>query len=275
MRRMTVARARDYAKYFRHCGFRYLTAMWRRVPDFVVIGAQKCGSTSLYKYITTHPQVVPAWAKEINYFSQNYKRNDWFYRAYFPISRGRYTGEASIGYMAWEGTPARMSRRLPDVKLIAILRDPVHRAYSQYNMLLQIKQTTLSFEEMVEVENRNFAGRKNRLILDTDDYATFYINSCLARGHYADQLEHWLKYYPRGQFLILSTDDLRNDPAHTMDTVFKFLGLPPHVQDHYSHYHKRQYQPMPQAVRDMLVEYYRPHNARLYELAGRDFGWVT
>lgn len=264
------------AKVSRRYPRRWLTTGRRRLPDFAVIGAQKCASTSLYRFITDHPKAAAARTKELQYFTTNYRLGERWYRSSFPVDGdGRITGEASVNYMFHAEAPARMAAHLPDIRLLAILRDPVERAYSHHRMMLRRGWGTSTFEDALDAEESNWGGRI-RWLFEDGLPPSFYNGSCLARGHYADQLANWFAHYPRDRFLILSTDDLRSDPGGAMAKVFEFLGLEPFRPAAYRSLNEGgSHRPMKGETRDRLIEHFRPHNARLNRLLGRDFGWES
>ena len=132
--------------------FRLITSPLRSLPDFVIIGAMKSGTTSLYDFLIKHPAIAPAAKKEVMYFSTwyKYKLGKLWYRSNFPtnLSRSAFykkttqrllSGEASPPYLFYPMVPGRMKGVLPDVKLIVILRNPVDRAYSHYHHMLRRK----------------------------------------------------------------------------------------------------------------------------------------
>ena len=132
-----------------------------------------------------------------------------------------FCGEASPTYLFYPTVPSRMKEILPDVKLIVILRNPVDRAYSHYHHMLRRNNESLSFEKAIESEKERCAGERERLIKNPDFVPVHYRNhSYLARGVYADQLENWFRHYGRGQFLILTQEDLRKNSQQTLDQVF-------------------------------------------------------
>ena len=196
----------------------------RKLPDFIIIGAQKSGTTSLYDFVIKHPTIAPAAKKELHYFSVQYARGELWYRSNFPTNLSRYnfykrtnqrlhSGEASPLYLFYPIVPDRMKEILPGVKLIVILRNPVDRAYSHYHHELRKNRESLSFEKAIELEKERCAGERERLIKDPDFVPVHYRrHSYLARGVYVDQLENWFKYYDRKQFLILATEDLHENP---------------------------------------------------------------
>ncbi|MDQ3934523.1 MAG: sulfotransferase domain-containing protein [Actinomycetota bacterium] len=255
------------------------------LPDFVIIGAQKAATTSTYSWLVEHPYVRGATRKEIDYFADNYHRGlDW-YRRHFPLQRDRerfaavhgrpfITGEASPFYMTYEETPSRMASVIADVKLIVQLRNPIDRAYSQYQMNRRKGiEPVECFADALALENPPFRAG-GRPVPRSDGTARKNWHY-LHRGHYADLLDRWSKYFAPEQFHILTTDDLARDPAGTVAALEGFLGLPPLARDRFAPRHTASYPPLPDTIHAALAEYFRPHNERLYELLGRELGWDT
>ena len=151
--------------------FRMLTARLRGLPDFIIIGAMKTGSTSLYGFVVQHPAIAPAATKTLQYFFRNYKFGELWYRSNFPTNLQRYSfykktnqklisGEASPTYLFYPTVPSRMKKILPDVKLIVILRNPVDRAYSHYYHTNRLYGETLSFDKAIKLEEERCAGER-------------------------------------------------------------------------------------------------------------------
>jgi hypothetical protein len=259
---------------------RLLTSSYRRLPDFIVFGAQKCGSTSVYDYVKHHPQIIPAYKKAAHYFDMNYSQGLSWYRAHFPLKSANpaqarsLTGEASPYYIFHPLAAERAASLVPNVKLIALLRNPVNRAYSHYHHMLRTKREELTFEEALEAEESRLAGVEDQIL--TDDEYTLYNHrnySYKARGMYADQLARWFRFFPREQFLILKSEDFFRNPAQTCSQIYQFLDLPDWDLGHYENANPGGYPPMNPLTRQRLNEYFRPHNQRLYEMVGIDFGW--
>ena len=216
-----------------------ISAPLRVLPDFAIVGAMKCGSTSLYHFATQHPDIARAAKKEIGYFANHYIRGERYYRSYFPTKLSAYlhkkqkhqkllTGEASISYVFFPAVPNRMRALLPDIKLIVILRNPVDRAYSHYWLARRLSNETFPFAKALELEEERCAGELERLLQDPYFIPANYVhNSYLAGGIYADQLEHWLRCYNRDQFLFLSTEDFAKNSQQTMSQFFDFVGARP------------------------------------------------
>ncbi len=241
--------------------WRRLTARYRKLPDFLIIGAQRSGTSTLYQYLARHPDVRGAFRKEVHYFDIHYDRGlDW-YRACFPF-RG-VTGESSPSYLVHPEVPARVRAVLPEVKLIAILRNPVERAYSAYQRNLRRGRESRPFGEAV-------FGRADSL-----EFAY------LERGLYAEQLERWLQHFPRTQLLVIGAEKFFSETAPVLQRVCAFLELPAWAGDAAvkrwvaQKYSYRRYAEMDESVRQKLTGYYRPHNERLYRLVDENFGWET
>ena len=196
----------------RQPGFGRLIGGGKR-PDFLVIGTQKGGTTSLYSYLTAHRHVSPALTKEIHYFDFHYGCGDAWYRAHFVpaawlSARRKMTGEASPGYLFNPYTPARVAAFASEVKLIVMLRHPVERAFSHYQMSVRRGRETLSFGEALDRESERLLGERRQLGSEAAFAQGFSHrnHSYLTRGHYAEQLERWLEHFPREQLLVLESE---------------------------------------------------------------------
>lgn len=247
------------------------------LPDFLIIGAKRAGTSSLYTYLRRNPLVGKARRKEIHYFDFNYDRGIDWYRSHFPTvfdkvaaerdRGGRFvTGESSPYYIFHPLVPARVRETLPNVKLIALLRNPADRAYSHYQLQRRNGLEQLSFQEAIERESDRIGGSVDENLMHRDF-------SYLARGLYVEQLERWFEHFPREQILILKSEDLFEDPHATIDAASDFLGVPPRRNAKPRAYNAASYRELGAETRAFLSEYYREPNRRLYELLGRDFGW--
>lgn len=257
---------------------RRVLARERFRPSFLVIGASRCGTSYLYQLLCRHPLIGAALFKEVHYFDIKYYRGWRWYAAHFPkISRDedskpspRITGEATPYYMFHPHVPQRVARDLPDVKLIAILRNPVMRAYSHYQMQVRRGREKLPFEEAIEREDERVAPDLERLTED-EDYCGFNHQhfTYLSRGHYAEQLERWLTVFPRDRFLVLKSEDFFAEPDETLQRVFRFLGRPqckfPELTPNQKY---PKYPGLTDATRRKLEDYFASHNERLHELFG-------
>lgn len=197
-----------------------LSARWRRLPNFLLIGAQKSGTTSLFHYLTEHPNVAvnPRQRKEIYFFNKDYDRGRDFYRQYFPLNHVTgLVGEGSTVYLHSAHVPERAASLLPSVKLLAVLREPAARAVSHYYHHVKRGRETRSIQEAFRPDliERWLNG-------NLEDGLSFrYLNN----GNYVIHLKRWLEHFPSDQLLVLKAEDLFAEPQRVYDQVCSFLGL--------------------------------------------------
>ena len=251
------------------------TSFARPLPGFLILGAQKAGTTALYAYLRWHPGITgPAW-KEVSYFDRHYRRGVRWYRGHFPLRPGeRLVGEARPGYLFHPLGPERVRATVPDAKLIALLRDPVDRALSHYHHEVALGREPLTFEEAIEAEPERTRGEEERLAREPGCFShAWWDYTYLARGRYAEQLERWLAVFPREQLLVVASDELAVEAGETYARVLEFLGAPPHALGSYPRVYEQSYAEMRPDTRRRLAEHFAEPNRRLYELLGRDLGW--
>ena len=265
--------------------FRRATAPLRVLPDFLIIGAARSGTTSLYSYLADHPEVASGSRKEIGFFDRGFGRGLLWYRAHFPtilatrfrrLTGGKplLTGEATPEYLFHPHVPKRVAETLPNAKLIVLLRNPVERAYSHYHLQIRNGFESLSFEEAVEREEERLHGELERITADEGSFSKeLHFHSYLTRGVYADQFANWLRFFPRERLLILATEKFNRRRADTFHRVLEFLDLSPWEPETFPKHHRAPRLQMNPATKKRLEEYFAPHNRRLYELLGEDFGW--
>jgi hypothetical protein len=247
------------------------------LPDFIIIGGQKCGTTFLYRLLTRHPHVKGAALKELHYFDHNFGEGvDWYRRCFrSPVCRdGRktITGEATPSYMFLHYVPERMLAVVPQARLIALLRNPVDRAYSHYHHNVRKGMETRTFEEVLEVEAARLQGercREEEHNAVTQGKQTSY----LSRGIYVDQLMRLSKYFDDEQVLVLKSEDFFRRIPESMQRVVRFLGLPAWEPPAVNIPNTGGYAPMDPAMRQRLETFFEPHNRRLYEYLSVDYGW--
>jgi Sulfotransferase domain len=251
------------------------------LPDFVIIGAKKCGTTFLYDLLSQHPLVQPAASKEPHFFDKYFDEGTEWYRRFFPAPRwedGRrtMTGEATP-YIINRRAPERMAELVPQARLIALLRDPVDRAYSDYQMLARKERELSTFEEAIEAEGTPPLGTGGNTSVHEDGLGLDDGSKYISRGVYVDQLRRWSRFFPREQLLVLKSEDFFEDPKQTLKRVLQFLGLPEWEPEPSKLETKRntgRYEgEMVPATRRRLENYFEPHNRRLYEYLGVDLGW--
>lgn len=238
-----------------------------KLPGFIIIGAQRCGTTSLYNYLIDHPGVGAATRKEVHYFDLYYDKGlDWYLTNFPEREAAAVTGEASPYYLFHPHAPRRVWQTMPHVKLIVLLRDPVDRAFSHFHHEVRLQRETLSFEEALATENERLRGEVDK-ILANENYHSFNHRhfSYLSRGVYADQLSAWTGLFPRDQMLLLRSEDLYKDPFAAFSRVTRFLGLPAHRPARMEKHNELTYQPMNPATKASLRKSFLSHNQRLRE----------
>jgi hypothetical protein len=243
-------------------------------PAFIILGAQKSGTTALYRYLAAHPSVKPALRKEIHFFDLNFERGENWYLKHFPsrVPPGAITGEATPYYLFHPDVPQRVADMLPDAKLIAVLRNPVDRAYSHYAHSVRHGFETSSFEDAL--------AREMKLIKEgctpadrVDDSYFHQHHTYVSRGIYAPQLDRWYALYPPERLLVLKSEDLSRHPAAAVQRTVEFLGLS--AQEFrdisYPRLHQGAYgTEMNPKTREMLHEFFRPHNEALVAIVDFD-----
>ena len=271
---------------FRFGAFRALTSSFRVLPDFIIIGAAKCGTTSLYNYMIQHPDIYQASRKEIHYFDLH--RTGW-YRSNFPTiflkNRTKknkklfVTGEATPNYLFFPNVPKEVLKECPNAKFIVLLRNPIDRAYSHFqhqgrkNLVdsREEERENLSFDEAVE---ERLEGEWGEISKDKA-YPTeeFRNRSYLSRGIYVDQLERWMKYFPKEKFLIIRTEEFNEDSQGVLNRIFNFVGVSEFKVENLKKMNAGRYENMDKSTRKYLVDYFKLHNQRLAKLLDVDFNW--
>ncbi len=299
------------------------SAPLRSEPQFLVIGTQKGGTSSIYENLTHHPQIVRALTKELHFFDGNFEKGwDW-YHGQFPVrfhpkalatrltGRRTMTGEATPSYLFFPHVAERIAQCCPKAKFIALLRNPVSRAYSQLQMEIRGRQISripgdplvdeLRFLQKYTVDRPTY----ERFFYDyASNWATLFRHSFgaypyeqfhakttagqgssaepymspgfMLYGFYYEQLKIWFEHFPREQLLVLKSEDYFADPARLLkNEVRQFLEL----SDWEPHYvtvrtEKPTYsKPIDPGLAQELAEYFKPYNEKLYNLLGVDFGW--
>jgi hypothetical protein len=190
--------------------------------DFIVIGAQKAGTTALFDHLGEEPDIALSDVKETHFFDDD--TVDWAapdygrYHGHFPAPDGRLRGEATPIYVYWPNCLERIFAYNPAARLILMLRDPVERAWSHWRMEYARGAETRSFAWCVR------EGRQR--LFDAEPFGHHREFSYVERGFYGEQVERLLNIFPREQLLMLQADDLRADPDRVLGDLRAFLGLP-------------------------------------------------
>jgi hypothetical protein len=255
------------------------TSAMRMTPDYLIVGAQRAGTTSLYKYLTQHPDVGRVrLGKGVHYFDTNADRSMSWYRSHFPIdparnpfrSRPNHVGEGCPYYLFHPECADRIDAALPGVKIIAILRDPIERAHSHWAHETARGFETLSFADALDAEPARLAGQAE-LLVDPSGYSFEHQHhSYAARGQYADQVQRLWDVFGRDRVLIMSSNELFTEPANAYARTLSFIGLEPHSARFEVH-NARAYSKIEPATAQRLATTFETSNERLFEMLGDGF----
>ena len=195
-------------------------------PDFLILGCQKGGTTTLYDLLTQHSRVQPAAVKEVHFFSLHVQRGwDW-YAQQFPAGRQGLTGEATPYYLFHPLAAERIARHCPNARLIALLRDPVQRSLTQYFHARRLGFEPLELEAALAAEPQRLEGAEE-VLARGERHLSHQEHSYLSRSRYGPQLERYAALFPPHQLLLLRSEAFFADPAGTAALVWRFLGLDP------------------------------------------------
>ena len=259
---------------------RRATCRLRALPDFLLIGAPRTGTTSLYRYLVEQPAIVPAFRKETHFFNrtEEFERGACHYRANFALQAtmgGRITGEATPTYLLRPRVPERVAEMIPDVKMIVILRDPVERAISSWSHFARMGLEPRSLEEAIAEElealgdPRNDPGPAPEARPGMKDFAHVHY------GRYADHLSRWYAIFDRDRFLVMTTEELAEDPTGTYLRVLAHLGVSPEAMPVFERHNAAPREQPEAKVRGWLEVYFSEPNRDLAALTGINADWIA
>ncbi len=263
------------------------TARWRVLPDFLVVGGQRCGTTSLHDVLAQHPQVAsPRMMKGVHYFDTAFGHDEWWYRSHFHTEWYRtlrqrtgsppyLAGEASPYYLFHPLAAGRIHRLVPDAKIVVLLRDPVDRAVSHHRHEQRRFGEPLDLEAALDAEPGRLAGQEDMLVTggpSTTSHAHQHA-SYVARGRYHDQVRRYVELFGHDDVLVLQSEAFFTEPEAVHARLLGFLGL----RDHPPTTYPRSNATVEREVDDRVVERLRAtfadDNEALFDLIGERFDW--
>lgn len=264
--------------------FGTLTATARTLPDFIIIGAQRSGTTSLYRLLSAHPDVVrPTASKGIGYFDVNYAKGAAWYQGHFPLTamakwatkpRVPQVFESS-GYYAFHPLAAtRIASDLPGAKLVMMLRDPVERAYSAHRHELVRGFESEEFEQAIELEESRLDGETERIEAESR-YQSYHHrhHAYLRRGRYAEQIKRIKAAIGEDRLYLVDADDFFRNPAEEFLRLQAWLGLTEWIPDSIPAENAQPRSPMSPQLRERLRKYYAEPDDDLAQVMGRTPSW--
>ena len=265
--------------------FGAVTSSARLLPSFLVVGGQRCGTTTLFRLLSDHPAIVPPlFSKGIGYFDLAYDRGWAWYRGHFPLERVARLQTRAVGYpVTFESSgyymyhplaADRIGRDLPGVRVVVLVRDPVERAYSAYHHELARGFETESFERAIELEETRLAGEVERMTHDPT-YQSFSHrhHSYLARGRYAPQIGRLQRTVGVANVLIVDANRFFESPSERFGEVLDWLGVPHSQRTEAEQLNARPRPPMPDSLRDRLMAHFEDSDRALVPLLGAEPSW--
>ena len=265
--------------------YRLATSQQRVIPDYLIIGVQKGGTTSLYKYLKMHPKIKSAFRKEIHFFDRKFDKSLSWYRSHFPFKENGYiVGEATPDYIFNPYAAKRVARLLPSIKLIVLLRNPIDRALSHYyhsSRHSAYRKKVTSFEDALAIEETitssiDFARlqQNEEIYTHSNIYNLHEKYSYLRRGIYINQIKPWVSLFPREQLLILRSEDLYSNPQKVYKACLNFLGVQHYEPNDFFKFNaSRGYSKMNAETREKLIQYFKPFNDELSKYLNIELDW--
>jgi len=241
-------------------------------PNFIVAGASKSGTSSIYFYLSRHPQILLSHTKEIDFYWQNYHRGIDWYLAHFPTITDQdnfLTGEATPNYLRFPQVAKRIKNTFPQTKIIILLRNPADRAISWHYHKLNTGLTNQSLAPAIAEEIERLKTVSEKEITNTGFYNPDNILSSL----YIYKIKPWIELLGRERFLILKSEDFYSDPLTSMSQVFDFLGLPNCPLESYPKVNAGSYNEVDTELRAVLADYFAPYNQQIEEYLDMKFNW--
>ncbi|MEM8672553.1 MAG: tetratricopeptide repeat protein [Cyanobacteria bacterium P01_G01_bin.67] len=240
----------------------------QNAPDFLLIGATKCGTTSLFNYLSHHPQILAPHKKEINFFNFNYNQGVEWYLAHFPaITDGKeyLTGEASPFYIYHAQAAERIRQLFPDIKIIVMLRNPVNRTISEYYHAANHGLEQRSLTAIIEQEKQLLATQSRSEVLNKFGYL---INSI-----YFDRIVQWQSNFSDKNTLIIDSEMFFAQTEQIMQQIWQLLGLPSVSPPQHIRYNLGTYPPVKQEIKKQLQEFFAPYNQQLFAHLNQELSW--
>jgi hypothetical protein len=255
------------------------TAFLRVLPNYLIIGAQKAGTSSLFNYLSMHPQVKNSYKKEVHYFDKNYDKPINWYKQYFPlklaINDSIRVEEATPNYFYHPYIAERIKKAIPNIKMIVLLRNPVERVISQYFQAVRKNNEKRPLMQALLDEELEEKEIFEKLAKDPNYYPTEAYVLYKSCSRYAEQLKRYYEVFDKEQILIVSSKDLLVKPNEVLQKIFAFLNID-------TQFYLREIsllnvgtnkKDVSQEVISYLNDYFKPYNEDLFDLLGYKIDW--
>ena len=239
-----------------------------KLPDYLVVGECKCGTSSAYHYLTQHPQILETYGngiddylgtKELRFFDRYYSKGlDWYASRFPDTANNEIVGECASVYFGRMVSLYRIQKDLPDARFIVLLRNPIDRLYSHFwhkhKWIPGWKDKYSSFEDFIDSAH------------EEDNYL-------IEKGIYVNPLARWLRYFGEDKVLVVQSEEFFSRSQDICDEIFQYLGVESFALEDFKKLNSTSKSSMKEETRDMLREFYAPYNKILYRLLGREMSW--
>ena len=258
--------------------FKGITAAQRKLPDFLVIGGKRCGTTTLFEFLRQHQMIAEPVIDHMGFFDDNYSIGINYYKSFFPIkteeTAKKLDYDVTTSYLTSPFVAERVAKEIPNVKIIVLLRNPTSRAWSDYNASQKKDASEEEFQtyiddELQELEASDFEEKVSKNNYNMSEPFSNFIK----KGLYSVYLKKWLKLFPRKNFLFISTESFSNDENKVFKQIFDFLGLSNFEIHKLQRMSKGNYEKLNPKIKNKLDLFFAPHNDELFKLINEKYDW--
>ena len=258
--------------------FKGITAAQRKLPDFLVIGGKRCGTTTLFEFLRQHQMIAEPVIDHMGFFDDNYSIGINYYKSFFPIkteeTAKKLDYDVTTSYLTSPFVAERVAKEIPNVKIIVLLRNPTSRAWSDYNASQKKDASEEEFQTYIydylqELEASDFEEKVSK-----NDYnMSEPFSNFIKKGLYAVYLKKWLKLFPRKNFLFISTESFSKDENKVFKQIFDFLGLSNFEIHKLQRMSKGNYEKLNPKIKNKLDLFFASHNDELFKLINEKYDW--
>ena len=258
--------------------FKGITAAQRKLPDFLVIGGKRCGTTTLFEFLRQHQMIAEPVIDHMGFFDDNYSIGINYYKSFFPIkteeTAKKLDYDVTTSYLTSPFVAERVAKEIPNVKIIVLLRNPTSRAWSDYNASQTKDASEEEFQTYIDDELQKLEASDFEEKVSKNDYnMSEPFSNFIKKGLYAVYLKKWLKLFPRKNFLFISTESFSNDENKVFKQIFDFLGLSNFEIHKLQRMSKGNYEKLNPKIKNKLDLFFAPHNDELFKLINEKYDW--
>ena len=258
--------------------FKGITAAQRKLPDFLVIGGKRCGTTTLFEFLRQHQMIAEPVIDHMGFFDDNYSIGINYYKSFFPIkteeTAKKLDYDVTTSYLTSPFVAERVAKEIPNVKIIVLLRNPTSRAWSDYNASQKKDASEEEFQTYIDDELQELEASDFEEKVSKNDYnMSEPFPNFIKKGLYSVYLKKWLKLFPRKNFLFISTESFSNDENKVFKQIFDFLGLSNFEIHKLQRMSKGNYEKLNPKIKNKLDLFFAPHNDELFKLINEKYDW--